>query len=170
MTIHNKISQKEASELKARFLDIEIIEALNDIDPNNSPGPDGFNGFYIRAFWEFIKTDIKIFLEKFQDSGEIPQGLNVSFIALIPKIESPLKVQDFRPISFINCTFKILFKVMAKRLKRTMNTLVSEAQFKFIKGRYITDCTLIVGKVTHSIQHNLAKGVIFKVDFESLTR
>lgn len=105
-------------------------------------------------------------MEKFYESRELPQGINASFITLIPKTHPPLRIQDYRPISLINCSLKILLKLLAKRLKPTLHTLVLEVQHAFIKGRYISDCILVAGETAHSIQHNTKKDVILKVDFK----
>lgn len=92
--------------------------------------------------------------------------MNSSFIALIPKTPSPIEVQEFRPISLINCTLKILLKVLASRIKLALNDIISETQFAFIKGRSIADCILITGELSHSIQYNLTEGIILKIDIE----
>ncbi|GAU24262.1 hypothetical protein TSUD_48500 [Trifolium subterraneum] len=54
-----------------------------------------------------------------------PDGLNSTFIALIPKVENPLKVTDFRPIALVSSIYKILSKVLANRLP---NELVDDAK------------------------------------------
>lgn len=41
------------------------------------------------------------FIGEFLDMGKIPYGCNSSFITLIPKVESPVVITDFRPISLI---------------------------------------------------------------------
>jgi hypothetical protein len=37
------------------------------------------------------------------NSGNIPDGWNSTTIVLIPKIDSPEKVTQYRPISFLQC-------------------------------------------------------------------
>lgn len=61
---------------------------------------------------------------------------------------------------------KILLKLLAKRLQPVLPALVSDVQFAFVKGRLIIDCIRIANEITHSIQHNLVQGVVFKIDFE----
>lgn len=162
----SKISHHFAGELEFEFLEQEIKEALLSINPGKSPGPDGFNGFYIRNLWDTLKDDIIDFHKVFHENSSLPKGINSSFLALIPKLSNPRTVQDFLPISLINCTLKILLKLLATRLKPMLNILVSEVQFAFVQGRHITDCIFIVNEMTHSMQQNLTQGAIFKVDFE----
>lgn len=162
-----KINPKLAGDLETSFQENEIKAALVNIDPGKAPGPDAFNGFYIRKFWDILKKDILDFHSVFFEEGLLPRGINSSFLTLIPKTTSPKKVHDYRPISLINCTMKILLKLLAKRLQPILPSLVSDIQFAFIKGRQITDCILIDNEITHSIQRNKTQGVILKVDFKN---
>lgn len=63
---------------------------------------------------------------------------NSFFIALIPEIQDPSRVTDFRTISLINSTSKLLLKVLANILKEELAGLISEQQFAFIKERNIS--------------------------------
>jgi len=47
---------------------------------------------------------------------KLTKGLNITFIALIPKIDRPQRLSDFRPIALIGCLYKILPKNLANRL------------------------------------------------------
>lgn len=92
--------------------------------------------------------------------------MNSLFVALILKKLVSITVQDYRPISLINCMLKILLKMLASRLKNVLHTIVSEYQFGFINGRCITNCILIAGEIAHIIQQNLVNVIILKIDIE----
>ena len=99
-------------------------------------GPDGFSFSFIEKAWKIIKEDVTLFFKEFQKNGKIIKGLNSTFIALVPKIDGPLHFQDFRPISMVGCTYKILSKVLAARLQNVL-PLFCKPQFAFIGGRQI---------------------------------
>nr|GFB37596.1 hypothetical protein [Tanacetum cinerariifolium] len=48
--------------------------------------------------------------------------------------------------------YKVLAKVSAERIKSVMESVVSQAQFAFMKNRQITDCILIANEVIHSLK------------------
>ncbi|XP_025982145.1 uncharacterized protein [Glycine max] len=56
-----------------------------------------------------------------------PKGSNASFIALIPKTNSPQSLNDYRPISLIGCVYKIMSKVLANRLALVLPHLIDES-------------------------------------------
>ncbi|GJX88119.1 reverse transcriptase domain-containing protein [Tanacetum coccineum] len=76
------------------------------------------------------------------DSEKSP-GCNSSFITLIPKVDNPLVVSDFRPISLIGAQYKILAKILANRLSCVIDSVISPEQAAFIKTRKILDGPLM---------------------------
>lgn len=80
---------------------------------------------------------------------EVNQGttrldrLNYACIVLIPKKECAERVSDYRPISPLNCSVKIISKVLASRLGPWRKELVGDYQTRFIKGRNIMDEVVI---------------------------
>lgn len=70
--------------------------------------------------------------------------LNHTFIALIPKVKKPRKVNEFRPISLCNVIYRIIAKVMANRLKKILNDIISPIQSAFVPNRLISD-NIIIG-------------------------
>ena len=77
---------------------------------------------------------MRIFEQFFVSSG-FNNRLNASFIAFIPKCVSALGLNDYKPISFVGCIYKILAKVLANRLQDVLDEVIEPNQFSFIKGR-----------------------------------
>lgn len=76
-------------------------------------------------------------MEKTRTTGKVLGNFNSTCMALIPKADNPSSLEDFRPISLYNCIYKIVSKVIAKRVKRLLRKSVSEEQFRFLDGRQI---------------------------------
>jgi hypothetical protein len=104
------------------------------------PDPDGFNGCFIKECWHIIKEDIYQLCFDFFNKEITLQAINSSFITLIPKVNTPSPVNDFRPISLINSIFKIITKLLGDRLQSTIIPLMHKNQYGFIKTRTIQDC------------------------------
>ena len=88
------------------------------------------------------------------NSRSILKSINHTFITLIPKVQNPGRVSDFRPISLCNVIYKIVSKVISNRLKPLVDSLVSETQSSFVANRLITNNILIAFKSLHHLKNN----------------
>lgn len=162
----NTIDEGMSEILISTFSEEEIWNAIRNCDGNKSPGPDGFNLASIKKGWAFMKNDILKFMEEFHTNCNLPIGINTSFITLIPKCDSPVKLSNYRPISLIGCMYKILSKVLATRLKPTLNSVIGEVQSAFTGGRNIQDSILIANEIVDGWKRRKTKGLIIKLDLE----
>lgn len=94
------------------------------------------------------------------------RGLNSSFIVLIPKKDNPQKIEKYRLISPIGCMYKVLTKILANWLRKVTNSVISESQSAFIKGRRILDGVFIANKLVDEAKQLKKEGILFKVYFE----
>ena len=71
---------------------------------------------------------------------------------MIPKVNNPETVAQFRPISLCNVIYKILSKVIVNRLKPILKSIISETQSAFVADRLITDNILIAFESLHHMK------------------
>jgi len=122
------------------FTQKEIDQVINGMPPDRAPGPDGFNGAFLKACWPIIKHDFDDICAQFYDGTLDINSINDGFITLVPKINFPDTVNDYRPITLLNCFLKLITKLLADRLQTSILDLVHHNQYGFIQGRTIQDC------------------------------
>ncbi|GJY26341.1 cysteine-rich receptor-like protein kinase [Tanacetum coccineum] len=133
---------------------------------SKAPGPDGFNFNFIKSFWDVIKVDFWNCIQHFESTGSLANGCNPSFIVLTPKKPDPIGFSDYRPISLIGCVYKVISKLLASRLARVINYIISHNQSDFISGRQILDGCLIANEIIQMASLEDQKLLLFKVNFE----
>ena len=109
-----KVSQEMNTYLEKPFTPEDITRALSEICPTKTPGPDGLPAAFFQKHWQIVGEGLtKTCLHILNEQGTL-DSLNHTFIALIPKVEKPRKVMEFRPISLCNVVYRIVAKTNSK--------------------------------------------------------
>ena len=102
----------------------------------------------IGMWW--VKSCLLLSLKCFS-TGSLSRLCNKTLIVLISKTPSPTKLNNYRPISLCNVSYKLVTKVIVNRLKDILSSLISPTQSSFVPKRQITDNVVIVKEILHSI-------------------
>lgn len=155
--VEEALSPKVTAAMNEKLIKIpdmeEIRAAVFSIHPGKAPGPDGFSAGFYQTFWDVIGTDIFRDVKSFFETGRMNPRQNETHLRLIPKTKGAKKVSDYRPIALCNTHYKIIAKILSRRLQPLLHSLISPSQSAFVPGRAISDNVLI----THEILHYLRK-------------
>ena len=71
--------------LISAFTEIEVKEAVFQMEHIKAPGPDGFLAEFYQVFWEIIKKDLMALFKYFHEERLPLYSLNFGVITLLPK-------------------------------------------------------------------------------------
>ncbi|GJS62835.1 uncharacterized protein Tco_0677399 [Tanacetum coccineum] len=147
--------------------DKEIKEALFSMGDDKAPGPDGFTSASFKKSWDIVGGEITNAIRDFFSNGKLLKELNHTIISLIPKVSTPAKINDYRPISCCNVLFKCISKIIANRIKEDLSDLVSINQSDFVPGRQISDNILLTQELMRNYHRKRGPPrCAFKVDIQ----
>ena len=133
-----QISEDSKIKLNCPIAKTEILTSLKLLNLNRSPGYDGLPvEFYIVFFNDICDMLLDCYQFSF-DQGFMSMSQRNGVITLLPKKDKdPHSTKNYRPISLLNTDYKIMAKVMANRLKPSLQEIIHNDQTGFMKGRNI---------------------------------
>lgn len=126
--ITRHITDAQYTMLQVDVTDAEIKATEFAMKNEKAPGPDGFPIEFFKESWSIVGADVLATIRNFFHSGRLLQSANAAITTLVPKKVNPLKMGDFRPISYCNLIYKCITKILANRLVSCLDTLVSANQ------------------------------------------
>jgi hypothetical protein len=150
-SLEHRVSPTMNEALLKEFTMEEVDITLSQMHPLKSHGLDGFSACFYQRSWDLVRLEVGKTVLDFVNFGIFYCSLNTTHIVLIPKIKTPRRVMDYRPINLCNVLYKLMAKVLANRMKQVLNSIMSPNQSAFLPGRLISDNVIVAFKALHSM-------------------
>ena len=116
--------------------------------PENTPGTDGLPCEFYKVFWNDLAEILVNALNHSFETGMLSISQRRGIVKLIPKKDADLQlIKNWRPMSLLNCDYKIATKAIAGRIKTLLPNLISDDQTGFVKDRFIGENIRLIDSV-----------------------
>ena len=155
---------------KFEFVDIkkeDVLEILNSIKIDKSPGPDGM---YPRLLWEAreeITEPLAMIFASSMETGEVPEDWRIADVVPIFKKGNRDSPGNYRPVSLTSVVGKLMEKILRDRIYEHLEkfSMLKSSQHGFVKGKScLTSLVEFFENVTKHIDEGKAVDVVY-MDF-----
>ncbi|GKE84506.1 aspartic peptidase, partial [Tanacetum coccineum] len=161
------VSDQSRANMIRDVSDMEIKAAMFSIGDNRVSSPDGYTSAFFKKGWDVVGHDICKAVGDFFTNGQILKEINHTFIALISKVSTPLRINDYRPMSCCNVIYKCISKIFTSRFIERIKEVVSDNQSAFVLGRRVSDNILITQELMHGYYRDRGPPrCAFKIDIQ----
>ncbi|XP_028105122.1 uncharacterized protein LOC114304168 [Camellia sinensis] len=115
--LHPKISLENNRSLSKPISGKEVWEAIKSVKAFKVSGNDDIPSFFYHKHWDIVGPFVCKFIKNCFANKHIPDSMNKILLTLIPKVDNPESITQFRPISLCNVLYKTLTKVLVNRLR-----------------------------------------------------
>ena len=162
-----KLSYNQKESCEGLLSEKECFESLKTMEPGKSPGTDGIPTEFYKVFWDDLSPFLLAALNSSFTQGHLSISQRRGLITLIPKKNKPLQhLKNWRPISLLNCDYKIATKAIAARMKKVLPDIINNDQTGFLKGRSISENVRLIDSIITYTETQNIPGILLFIDFE----
>jgi hypothetical protein len=164
--IGSKLTEQERTDLDRELTIREFDISVSKAKLNTAPGVDGIINRFIKHFWHFFRTPLFNYANCCFASGSLTDNFCSAKIRLIPKKGDLTLLKNWRPISLLNCFYKILSRVIALRLQKYMDKLTGISQKGYSKKKQCQEVLINIVDSISFLKKRKIKGALVSLDIK----
>lgn len=122
----------------------EVHRALKRANPGSAPGPDGVPMLFIKRCRRFLTPLLARLFTAILTRLRLPDGFLDGDIIALFKAGDVLAIANYRPITLLGATYRLLGKVLANRLQPVLSVVIAPTQTAYIHGRSMGESVLLM--------------------------
>lgn len=163
--VHPKLSLLMQQELCKPLTLEELTIAVKALAKGKAPGPDDILAEFYQCLWPCIGPEFLVMIQKALEKGQFPNGVTEGLIALLFKNGRRQSLNNWRPITLLNATYKIYAKALQLRLQPILMEIISPDQSAFLPMRYILDNLFLTHETIDFAKSSKQPLLFLKLDF-----
>ena len=147
--------------------EIDVEMAIDKLKQNKAPGYDLIPAEMIKKGGRELRLAILKLIQRIWENEIIPQEWKVGMINPIYKKGDNMMCENYRAITLLHTTYKILANILYNRMSPYMEQIIGDYQCGFRSGRSTTDQIFIMRQLIEKCwEQNIDTHHLF-LDFES---
>ncbi|CAI5974059.1 unnamed protein product [Closterium sp. NIES-65] len=159
------LNAEVAQTLEADWSEAEVQQAFKALANGKSPGKDGLPKELFEKNWDVLGGEFLKMAQNFSETASLPASIKEAVTILLHKKGDKDNLDNYRPITLLNFTYKVLARVVANRMKPFLHRVISAEQYGFIPGRRISDAIGVVADVIEAAKRGNEDWYMLLVDF-----
>ena len=115
----------------------EVDDIIKNCDNNKAPGLDGLSYEFYKSTWEIIRKTFIMVLQCQLDRQRIVDSNTIGATRLSSKVAGIPQVDELRPLTLLNCDYRILSKFFVRRMKPVLPLVIKSGQLCTVGNKNI---------------------------------
>jgi hypothetical protein len=164
--VGSKLTETEKSDLDCPLTIQELDKSIKKAKKNTAPGIDGVSNRFISRFWEFYRVPLHKYALRCFETGTLTDNFRSAKIRLIPKKGDLTNLKNWRPISLLNCFYKIISRAIATRLQKYMDKLTGIGQKGYLESKQCQEVLINIVDGISKLKHENKRGALISLDIK----
>ena len=144
----------------------DVEDTMKDLPRGSSPGPDLLGNEFYAIHRDILAGPLTAALNHASNTGALPTTMLQGSISVLYKKKDRKDIRNYRPITLLNCDYKILTRILNARLLGVLKTAAAADNTGFVPGRSILDNTRLLALLQAAVEEEQGEGALVFLDFE----
>ena len=162
----NTIDEEARDQLDHSISITELQDAVQRGKNKKSPGPDGICNEFYKLTWDYCKENILQIVNCMFTEGACTRQQKHGSIVCLPKSQYPITPEDYRPLTLLNTDYKLLTRIIARRLKTWTEDILHTHQYCGRSGKTIYDAVAAVRDISAYAETTHTSVCLLSLDFK----
>ena len=150
----------------APILAHEISDIINALPSGKSPGPDRLPCRFYKTFSDTISLILHKVYEESAAHKELPDSCLEGIISVLYKKGAKDDPRNYRPLSLLNCDYKIFTRILTQRMNTAVLQFVSPQQTGFVQNSFIAENIMLLKLLQAKVEEEDEEAIFLFLDME----
>ena len=134
-----KVSDQDVELQSQTFTRSDLASAVRSLQNNKCPGPDGIPIDFYKVFWSSLVEPLYEAIMDVYNRNSLYATAARGVLNLIPKKGKDVRMlKNLRPITLLNTDYKIIEKMLVKKIMPALEYIINHDQKGFMPNRHMT--------------------------------
>ena len=163
---NSKLSEQEKLELDRPFTIEELDLSNKKSKKNSSPGIDGISNRFIDKFWYLFRVPLYNYTMECYEKESLTDNFRNVKIRLIPKKGDLTHIKNWRPISLLNCFYKIISRAITFRIRKYIDKITNVGQHGYSSNKQCQEVLISIIDEIQKAKHENKSGALLSLDIQ----